>query len=313
VVARFTTHGPTHDAPPAVAYLETDSLEREFTTDQEAGALMISKSNNLGRMGWVSGEKQPFLALKRTGRLRGDERRELLEMLREAGAATVCKRYDRGEVIYEEGESDGALYVVADGVAKLAKTYSDGKVATLRLLGAQDVLGNLALCGETPPRARAEAFTACEVIKVPKVFVERAVKKSPEVAFELLRLLGRELALREEWANCLLPYKAEARLANLLPILAREFGEATLVGFVIGLRLTHDELSEMIASTRESVTNALKRLRESGVLATKRGRIVILEPGGLAEAARRKPCSTAPAGPVPVTGQELISFASFGG
>jgi uncharacterized protein (DUF362 family) len=79
------------------------------------------------------------------------------------------------------------------------------------------------------------------------------------------------------------------------------------------LRLTHDELSEMIASTRESVTNALKRLRESGVLATKRGRIVILEPNGLAEAARRKPCSTGLVGPVPAAGQDLISFASFGG
>ena len=58
---------------------------------------MISKSNTLGRTGWVSGEKQPFLPSKRTRRLQGDERRELLEMLREAGAATVCKRYDRGE------------------------------------------------------------------------------------------------------------------------------------------------------------------------------------------------------------------------
>ena len=225
----------------------------------------------------------------------------------------MCKRYNRGEVIYGEGELDGALYVIVGGVAKLATTYSDGKVAILRLLGPQDVLGNLALCGEEPPRARSEAFTACEVIKVPKVFVERAVKKSPEVAFELLRLLGRELGLREEWANCLLPYKAEASLANLLPVLARRFGEETPVGFVIGLRLTHDELAEMIASTRESVTNALKRLRESGVLATKRGRTVILEPGGLAEAARRKPCSTAPTGLVPVVGQGLISLASFGG
>ena len=220
-------------------------------------------------------------------------------MLRETGAATVCRRYDRGEVIYGEGESDGALYIVADGVARLAKTYSDGKVATLRLLGPQDVLGILAVCGEAPQHARAEAFTACEVIKVPKVYVERAVKKSPEVTFELLRLLGRELALREEWVNCLLPYKAEARLANLLPVLARKFGEETPVGFTIELRLTHDELSEMIASTRESVTNALKRLRESGVLATKRGRIVILAPGGLVEAARRKPCSAAPPAPCP--------------
>jgi CRP-like cAMP-binding protein len=271
---------------------------------------MISKSSKRGRTGWVSAESELFLLSKRARIQQSNQRQELLEMLVEAGAVTVCRGYDRGEVIYREGEPDGALYVVANGVAKLAKSYSEGKVATLRLLGPQDVLGNLALCGEAPQCTRAEAFTACEVIKIPKVFLERAVKKSPQVTFELLRLLGRELALREEWADCLLPYKAEARLASLLPVLARKFGEETSVGFVIGLRLTHDELSEMIASTRESVTNALKRLRESGVLATKRGRIVILEPEGLTEAARRKPCSAAP-DPMPVAGQELANLASL--
>jgi CRP/FNR family transcriptional regulator len=250
---------------------------------------MISHSSNVERTYRVDGERKLFLPSEHTNG-QGSEPLGLLDTLLGAGAATVRRRYDRGDIIYGQGEPSGALYFITEGVVKLAKTYSGGKVATLRLLGPQDVLGNLALGKETLQRARAEAFTACEVVKIPRIFVERAVKRNSEVAFELLTLLGRELVRHEEWAKCLLPYKAEARLANLLPILARTFGEET-GGFIIRLRLTHEELSEMIASSRESVTNAMKGLRERGVLETKRGHIVILEPNELAEVARRQPCN----------------------
>jgi CRP-like cAMP-binding protein len=73
-----------------------------------------------------------------------------------------------------------------------------------------------------------------------------------------------------------------AKLANLLPILARKFGDEEEGRLVIRLRLTQEELAKMISTTRESVTCALADLRRRGVLAVVGGRIVILDPDGLA-------------------------------
>jgi CRP/FNR family transcriptional regulator, global nitrogen regulator len=212
----------------------------------------------------------------------GQEGWELLGLLHEVGAATVERRYASGEVIFGEGDPGNALYVLTEGVTKLSRSYSEGKEATLMLFGPWEVFGELAFGRSAYQHAHAEAVTACRLRKVPKVFVERAMKSHPEVAFKVVDLLRLELVRHREMAECLRPHKAEAKLANLLPILARKFGGEEEDRLVIRLRLTQEELAKMISSTRESVTHALADLRQRGVLAVAEGRMIILDPAGLA-------------------------------
>jgi CRP/FNR family transcriptional regulator, global nitrogen regulator len=213
---------------------------------------------------------------------RGQEGWELLGLLHESGAATAERRYTRGEVIFGKGEPGNALYVLTEGVVKLTRSYSEGKDATRMLFGPWEVFGELAFGRSAYQHARAEAVTACRLRTVPKVFVERAMKSHPEVAFKVVDLLRLELVRHREMAECLRPHKAEVKLANLLPILARRFGGEEEGRLVIRLRLTQEELAKMISSTRESVTNALADLRRRGVLAVADGRMIILDPAGLA-------------------------------
>jgi CRP/FNR family transcriptional regulator, global nitrogen regulator len=218
--------------------------------------------------------------------VRGQEGREFLDLLHEAGAATVERRYARAEVIFGEGDPGNALYVLTEGVVKLSRGYAGGKEATLMLLGPWEVFGELAFGREVCQHARAETVTACRVRKIPKVFVERVVHRRPEAALKVVDLLRLELVRHREMAGCLMPHKAEAKLAKLLPILARKFGDEEEGRLVIRLRLTQEELAKMISSTRESVTHALADLRRRGVLAVVGGRIVILDPAGLANTGR---------------------------
>jgi CRP/FNR family transcriptional regulator, global nitrogen regulator len=207
---------------------------------------------------------------------------ELVALLHEAGAVTVERRYASGEVIFEEGDPDNALYVLTEGVVKLSRTYSERKEATLMLLSPWEVFGELTFGHRAYQYARAEAVTACRVRKVPRVFVERAVRTQPEVALKVVDLLRLELVRHWEMARCLRPHKAEVRLANLLPILARNFGGEEEGTLVIRLRLTQEELARMVSCTRESVSHAMSDLRRRGVLAVTDGRMIILDPAGLA-------------------------------
>jgi len=219
--------------------------------------------------------------------VRGQEGREFLDLLHEAGAATVERLYASGEVVFVEGDPGNALYVLTEGVVKLSRGYAGGKEATLMLLGPWEVFGELAFGREVCQHARAETVTACRVRKIPKVFVERIVHRRPEAALKVVvDLLRLELVRHREMAGCLMPHKAEAKLANLLPILARKFGDEEEGRLVIRLRLTQEELAKMISTTRESVTCALADLRRRGVLAVVGGRIVILDPASLANTGR---------------------------
>ena len=196
--------------------------------------------------------------------------------------------YQPGDVIYSEGEYGDALYVLISGVVKLFRPYSGSKEATLRLLKAWDIFGHLAFAGEATQRAYAEAVTECKVTKVPKIFIERAVRREPRAALKMITLLELRLVQYEELVKCLLPRETEVRLANLLPILARKFGERSADGrFVtIDLRLTHQDLAAMVASTRESVTKVLNEMRNRAVIEVEGGRITLKDYGALTKLSR---------------------------
>lgn len=214
------------------------------------------------------------------------ECRALLGLLRDMGIAFAERTYKPGDAVYREGEYGDALYVLVSGVLKLFRPYSGSKEATLRLLKPWDIFGHLAFEGETKQRAYAEAVTGCEVVKVPKVFVERAVRQEPRVAFKIMTLLELRLVQYEELVKCLLPRETEVRLANLLPLLAQKFGAWEGEEISINLRLTHQDLAAMVASTRESVTKVLNDLRNRGIIEVEAGRITLKNIPALVELAR---------------------------
>ena len=211
------------------------------------------------------------------GKVQEQECRDLLAILQGMGIASADRVYKPGEAIYNEGEYGDALYVLISGVVKLFRPYSGSKEATLRLLRPWDIFGHLAFAGEATQRAYAEAVTSCKVTKVPKIFMERAIRREPRAALKMMTLLELRLVQYEELVKCLLPRETEVRLANLLPILAQKFGERGEDGrsITIDLRLTHQDLAAMVASTRESVTKVLNDLRNRGVVDIEGGRITL--------------------------------------
>ena len=217
------------------------------------------------------------LVLGEYGEVQEQECRDLLAILRGMDIASADRIYQPGDAIYNEGEYGDALYVLISGVVKLFRPYSGSKEATLRLLKPWDIFGHLAFAGEATQRAYAEAVTECKVTKVPKIFMERAIRREPRVALKMMTLLELRLVQYEELVKCLLPRETEVRLANLLPILAQKFGERGEDGrsITIDLRLTHQDLAAMVASTRESVTKVLNEMRNRGIVEIEGGRIIL--------------------------------------
>ena len=220
------------------------------------------------------------LILSKYGELQEQECRELLAILHSMGITSADRSYQSGDAIYSEGEFGDALYVLISGVVKLFRPYSGSKEATLRLLKPWDIFGHLAFAGEARQRAYAEAVTECNVTKVPKIFMERAIRREPQAAMKMMTLLELRLVQYEELVKCLLPRETEERLATLLPLLAQKFGKSNENGFVtIDLRLTHQDLAAMVASSRESVTKVLSEMRNRGVIKVESRRITLKDFG----------------------------------
>jgi CRP/FNR family transcriptional regulator, global nitrogen regulator len=222
------------------------------------------------------------------GEVQEQECRDLLAILQGMGIASADRVYQPGDAIYNEGEYGDALYILISGVVKLFRPYSGSKEATLRLLKPWDIFGHLAFAGEATQRAYAEAVTECKVTKVPKIFMERAIRREPRAALKMMTLLELRLVQYEELVKCLLPRETEVRLANLLPVLAQKFGERGEDGrsVTIDLRLTHQDLAAMVASTRESVTKVLNDMRNRSVVEIEGGRITLKDYAALERISR---------------------------
>jgi CRP/FNR family transcriptional regulator, global nitrogen regulator len=206
--------------------------------------------------------------------------KDLLAELAVEGRQAVEHSYAPGDVIYSEGDEGNALYVLTAGYVNLYRSYPGGKEATVRLVGEGETFGDLAFGCKMRQHASAEALTPCTVQKIPKIFVDGLVRRSPEAALRVMDLRALEVEREREMAECRLPREIVDRVALLLAVLARRFGEVVEGGVALRLRLTHHDLAAMLCACREAVSTALATLRDRGEVQYGPGWCVLLDAGG---------------------------------
>ena len=161
---------------------------------------------------------------------------------------------------------------------RLYKIYGDYKEATTALLKDGGVFGKLSFVEGRWQDVFAEAVTESRVAGIQKASLERVVKSDPGFALWLFSSLSERLRQSDEVIESLLHRGVAARLATLLMNLSDRFGE----GDAIGVRLTHQDLANMIASTREAVSKVMSEFQREGVIETRSRRIAVLDRGALA-------------------------------
>jgi CRP-like cAMP-binding protein len=206
-----------------------------------------------------------------------------LEDFEEVGLRVVERRFAPKDVIFTPGDPDDLLYFLLSGTVRLYKIYGDYKEATTALLKDGGVFGKLSLTEGRWQDVFAEAVTESRVAGIQKTSLERVIKSDPEFALRLFSSLSERLRQSDEVIESLLHREVSTRLATLLMNLSDRFGEED--GTLIGVRLTHQDLANMIASTREAVSKVMSEFQREGVIETRSRRIAVLDRGALSKRA----------------------------
>jgi CRP/FNR family transcriptional regulator, global nitrogen regulator len=204
-----------------------------------------------------------------------------LDDFERAGLRVVERRFEPKDTIFTPGDPDDQLYFLLSGAVRLYKIYGDYKEATTALLKDSGVFGKLDLVEGRWQDVFAEAVTEARVASVQKAALERVIKSDPEFALRLFSSLSERLRQSDEVIESLLHREVSTRLATLLVNLGDRFGEDDL----IDVRLTHQDLANMIASTREAVSKVMSELQRDGVIETRNRRIAILDRDALSKRA----------------------------
>jgi len=189
------------------------------------------------------------------------------------------RKYPKGATIFERGDRGEALYVVKEGLVKLASHSGRGTVTILHLLPPGAIFGEI-LLSEERRAFTALAETDALVSVLPKRGLVHLLSTVPAFSMSFIRLLSRRLANVEmEFAGFGHTWSYH-RLAKVLLKLGAEHGVKTPKGISLTLRLTHEELANLIGTTRETVTTQLGRFRRMGLI-RREGKVLLLNTSGL--------------------------------
>lgn len=198
-----------------------------------------------------------------------------LKDFEEAGVRVSERVYKAKDTIFAPGDPDRQLYFVLSGTVRLYRIYGDYKEATVSLLKDGDVFGELSLQEGLCQSDFAQALTDVRVAGVRKSVLTEIVKRDPELAMKLFFSFSERLKQSEEVISSLLEREVSARLATLLQNLGDRFGESNGSATVLDMRLTHQDLANMIVSTREAVSKVMSELQRDGLIEVRNRKIAI--------------------------------------
>lgn len=173
--------------------------------------------------------------------------------------------YPAGKTLFVQGQPSTGIYVLCQGRVKLSTYSEDGKAIILRVAEAGEALGlSSALCG-SPQKATAEVIETCHVVfaerraflKFLNQYAEGGVNSSRQLshnynaAYSQVRLLGLSNSVTEKLARLIWQWAIEAK--------SRDVSEFCIA-------FTHQEIAEMIGTSRETVTRLFNDFKARGLI-----------------------------------------------
>jgi CRP-like cAMP-binding protein len=190
-------------------------------------------------------------------------------------------RYQRGSVIFLEGDRSTEVYLVVSGRVKLSACTRDGRELAVGYKQAGDLFGELAAIDGLARSATATALDPVTAVSVPAAGFLRFLEANPALALPLLRLLADRLRAATSHQIDLRTGTTISRVAGGLVDLADRTGISFDGPTTVTLR--HDDLAAWVGVNREAVSRALAQLRARGLVVTRRGKVELIDLTALRE------------------------------
>lgn len=174
--------------------------------------------------------------------------------------------YPKGSILFLEGQAPRGIFVLCKGRVKLSLSANDGKTLILKLAEPGEVLGLGATVSGRPYELSAETMDACQVNFVKRDDFLRFLKAHVEVCYKAAEQLSKKYNMTcQELRSLGLSHSAGERLAKLLMEWNSKYSQDSKQG-IVNMSLTHEEIAQMIGTSRETVTRLFADFKERHIL-----------------------------------------------
>ena len=187
----------------------------------------------------------------------------------------------RRRVIYLPGDPGETVYFIATGRVKISKVTQDGKELTLAYYEAGELLGEFCLIDGSPRQNMAEAAESSALLELDRKEFAAIFADHPQAAWDLIKILAVRRRDIENKIEQLIFRDVGSKLAELLLDLSREHGVKHNGGILLSTKITHQEMANIIGSTRETVSLALAQFKKKGLITNEGRKLILVDKEGL--------------------------------
>jgi CRP-like cAMP-binding protein len=185
------------------------------------------------------------------------------------------------QVIYLPGDRSQGVHFLAAGRIKISKVTRDGKELTLAYRTEGDFFGEPCLLDGGPREEMAEAMDSSTTVEVDREQLDQLLRSNGAAAYKFSRSLIARRKDLETRVEQLIFKDVGSKLAELLLNLGNEHGIADERGTIVGLKITHQEMANLIGSTRETVSLTLSQFKRKGLIQTEGRKVILADHEGL--------------------------------
>lgn len=210
----------------------------------------------------------------------GTDKSKLLaqhDFFRDMPAATIAAltaharvlTFDKGELIFAQGDEGFGLLAVMSGTVRISVSSDGATELTLRLIGADEVFGEIALLDGQPRTADATAMTACRLLLLERRDFLATLMAEPSAALSLLKVVSTRLRRTSRQLEQASFGPMSSRLAQAILSIGRTGGPQGPI------RMSQRQIGNLIGLSRESTNRYLRAWHRAGVLDLESGAVTI--------------------------------------
>ncbi len=184
--------------------------------------------------------------------------------VKEIDAIKGCNFFDRGQVIFHEGNRINGIYCINSGKVKIFQIGSEGKEQIIRFAKEGDIIGYRALLSEEPLSASAATLEEATLCFIPKSQVLKVIQENPAFNLKMLKMLSHELGEAARVITDLAQKPVRERLAESLLLLKDTFELDEEKN--IQVKLSREELANIIGTATESVIRLLSEFKKDKLI-----------------------------------------------
>ena len=191
--------------------------------------------------------------------------------------------FKKGDYIYLPEEDSKKIFFIKDGKVKIGTYGPTGKEITKAVISAGEVFGELALVHEEKRKDFAIAVDKTEVCSIDKGSLKSMMRDHSKLSIFLMKLMGNRQLEIEQRLESLVFKDSRTRIIEFVHNLGAKKGQRVGYEMVVRKFMTHQEIANLTATSRQTVTTVLNELRNRELITFNRRRLLIRDMETLAK------------------------------